>query len=181
MTGSGKFWTWFLTGLLVVLIVAGINLFIDDLKPHQWDLTEDKRYTLPEAAEDIASRLDDVCKVTCFFTDPLPSYLSHVPASVRTQLEGFRTASDDMLEFTFVDPEDESEEFRKQLNDAEDHCLVTLGDQEGGKSITGQVLRLDALPVRQGRRGLQPLRAAAGRPESRPTWIVACRSRSAPS
>lgn len=136
MTGSGKFWTWFFTGVLTVLIVGGLNLFIDDVFKAQWDLTDDNRYTLPEAAKRIAAQLEDTCAVKCYISDPLPSYLAHVPRALRTRLEEFRDAADDLIEFEFIAPENESEEFQKDLEERK-ITPVQLQDKEAGKRITG--------------------------------------------
>ena len=136
MTGSSKFWTWFLTGLLTFLIVVVVNLFIDDVLRGQWDLTDDDRYTLPDAAKRIAGKLEDVCTVKCYISDPLPSYLAHVPRALRTRLEEFQDAAGDLIEFEFIAPENESEEFLKDLEERK-ITPVQLQDSDGGKRITG--------------------------------------------
>ena len=136
MTGSSKFWTWFLTGLLTFLIVGVVNVFIDDVFKSQWDLTEDNRYTLADAAKRISAKLEDVCTIKCYISDPLPSYLAHVPRVLRTRLEEFQSASSDMVEFEFIAPENESETFIKDLEERK-ITPVQLQDSDGGKRITG--------------------------------------------
>ena len=98
MTGSSKFLSWIGTGLLTVALVIVANIGLDDILKSQWDLTEDDRYTLPAAAETIANRLEDVCTVKCYISDPLPSYLAHVPRALQTRLEEFSVAAGELDE-----------------------------------------------------------------------------------
>ena len=134
-TGSAKYWTWFLTGFLTFVLVGVINLFLDDI-PGSWDLTEDKRYTLPEAAETIASRLEDTCNIQVILSDPLPSYLDHIPRALRNRLEEFKEASNDRITFEFIAPEEESDEYVKDLEERKIQP-ANLPDFVQGKRVTG--------------------------------------------
>ena len=136
MTGSSKSLNWLTTVLLTLSVAVVINVFLlDELKP-QWDLTEDDRYTLPEAAKSIAAKLEDVCTIKCYLSDPLPSYLGHVPRGLRTRLEEFRAASGEQIAFEFIAPEKLTEDERKLLAERQ-ISPTTLPDQEGGRKITG--------------------------------------------
>ena len=135
MTGSSKFWTWALTGTLTLLIVAALNLFIDVFQG-QWDLTEDDRYTLPEAAKAIAAKFEDSCIVKCYVSTSLPPALGHVPRALRTRLEEFRTASGKQLEFRFIDPEEEGEDFKNELQ-SRGIQPNRFQHMEGGKRVDG--------------------------------------------
>lgn len=115
MSGSGKFYSWLLTGVLTVLLAGFVNLILDEVKI-QADLTDDNRYTLPPEARKIASSLDDICNVTVYISNPLPSYVEHIPGILRTRLEEFRSASGNHLQFSFVNPDGLAEGEREGIN-----------------------------------------------------------------
>jgi ABC-2 type transport system permease protein len=102
-SGSSKFWIWVLTGILTVGVAVLLNLALGDVKS-QIDLTEDQRFTLPQAAADIAGSLEDTCKVTVYLSDSLPSFVDYIPRVLRTRLEEFEKASNGKLVFEFIDP-----------------------------------------------------------------------------
>lgn len=133
-TGRRRFWTWFATGVLVVLIAIFANLLADRLRM-RWDLTEDQRFTLPDAAKKVAGEIDDRLLITAYISEPLPSYLSHVPHTLRDMLLEFRAASEDLLEFEFVDPRGD-DELIQRLKQSQIQA-VSLADVEEGKRSVG--------------------------------------------
>ncbi len=102
-SGSGRFFTWVLTGVLTITVVFFLNWAIDDVQV-RIDLTEDGRYTLPAAAARIAASLDDTCRITVYLSEELPSHISYMRRALASRLEEFRQASKDRIEYEFVDP-----------------------------------------------------------------------------
>lgn len=115
-SGSTRFWTSVLTGLLSVLLVAFVVVALEDWDA-RLDLTEDKRFTLPEAAEHIAAGLEDDLLIEVYLSDSLPSYLRFLPSVLATRLQEFREASGERISFRFIDPAEwpEDDERRADL------------------------------------------------------------------
>jgi ABC-2 type transport system permease protein len=135
MIGGGKFYAWLLTGVLTVLLVGGLNLLLDEIRV-QADLTDDQRYTLPDEARKIAARLEDTCVVTAYLSDPLPSYISHIPAVLKTRIEEFQSASDRKIQYKVVNPDSQTEEEKESLKNK---GIVPRGlnDFQAGKQVSG--------------------------------------------
>ncbi len=102
-----RFWVNITTALFTVAIVVLANLALGGTR-WQFDLTEDGRYTLPEAAKRVAGSLDDTLTVTAYISEPLPSYLDFVPRALQTRLEEFAAASNGHFQFSFKSPENEA-------------------------------------------------------------------------
>ncbi|MSR74466.1 MAG: hypothetical protein EXS14_03200 [Planctomycetes bacterium] len=101
-----RFWVNITSAFFVIAIVILANLALGGMR-WQFDLTEDGRYTLPEAAKRIAAGLDDTLTVTAYISEPLPSYLEFVPRALQTRLEEFAAASNGNFQFSFRSPENE--------------------------------------------------------------------------
>ncbi|MDR8392821.1 Gldg family protein [Aliifodinibius sp. S!AR15-10] len=94
--------------LLIVGIAITANLLGDELLL-RLDLTEDNRYTLSPASEDIAESLDDPVTVTAYFSENMPPQLSQAEDEFRNFLEEFRAYSDGNLEYRFVNPSESNQ------------------------------------------------------------------------
>src|SRR5262245_26012269 len=110
-SGGSRFWVWIFTGVLVAAIAVVVNFLLVDVRA-QHDLTEDKKFTLPAAAERVAQGIEDDFRITAYLSDPLPTYLRHLRRAVETRLEEFRKASGGKLSYEFIAPD---EELRKEL------------------------------------------------------------------
>ena len=135
MGGSGKFWTWLLTGILMVILVVVINLSLGKIT-YRKDLTDDQRYILQDEARSIAARIEDTCTVTAYLSDPLPTYLRHMPEVLKTRMDEFRDASGNYLRYVVVNPD--------ELTTSEQEALAERGikpsplqDREEGKVSQG--------------------------------------------
>ncbi len=106
--------------ILQVLLIAG-SLIALTYTAHQFvwraDLTENNRYTLASASQDIAQDLEDPVTVTAYFTANLPSRFGRTKEEFRALLQEFRAAADGNVEFQFVNP-NESDEKARQAREA---------------------------------------------------------------
>ncbi len=97
---------------VVAAIVVVINLISDGLY-FRFDFTEDQRYTLSGATEDILEDLEDVISVKAYFTEELPPQLAFVRSDLQDQLIEYEDRSDGNIVFEFVNP-NESDELKQE-------------------------------------------------------------------
>lgn len=102
-TGSNKFWLWVLTGVLTLVLVVVLNLALTPVRMF-WDLTKDQRFTLPDAARNVAASVDDTLRMTLYLSEDLPGGFKHLPRVLSARLDEFREASEGRIEYEFVDP-----------------------------------------------------------------------------
>ncbi len=105
--------------ILQVLLIAGTLIALTyTANQFVWraDLTENNRYTLAQASEDIARDLDDPVTVTAYFSSDVPARFQRTREEFRSLLQEFRAAADGNVEFKFVNPNesDESEQDAQQ-------------------------------------------------------------------
>lgn len=88
---------------LIVGIAVVLSIFANRLI---WraDLTEDNRYTLSGASEQIADQIDDPITVTAYFSEDLPPNLDLLKDEFRNFLDEFRAYSGGNLEYRFINP-----------------------------------------------------------------------------
>lgn len=100
--------------LLLLGILIAANMLANEIVL-RIDLTENNRYTLSQASEQIAESIQDPVTVTAYFSEDLPPQLSTAKDEFRNFLEEFRAYSDGNLEYQFVNPnEDEQSEKEAQ-------------------------------------------------------------------
>ncbi len=131
-----RFWSNILGAVLTVVIAVLANFALGGVSL-QLDLTEDQRYTLPDAARRVAARLEDTLTVTAYISEPLPSYLEFVPRALQTRLEEFAAASGGKFQFEFRAPENEpglAAELEKQTPPIKPYPLA---DFVQGRQTTG--------------------------------------------
>jgi ABC-2 type transport system permease protein len=86
-----------LVGIVLLNIVAAQYFF-------RIDLTEDKRYTISEATEQILERLDDQVFITVYLEGELPASFKRLQTAIRERLEEFTVYGGNNIQYTFVDP-----------------------------------------------------------------------------
>ncbi len=118
------------------------------------DLTEDNRYTLSPASEQIAENIDDPITVTAFFSSDLPPEMELVKEEFRNLIVEFQALSGGNVEYEFVNPnEDEEAEIRAQQEEIQPlYVNVRERDQVSQKrAYLGAVFRYsnkkEVLPV----------------------------------
>jgi gliding-associated putative ABC transporter substrate-binding component GldG len=113
-----KHWFQFIIGIviLIVLNVAAAHLFF------RVDLTEDKRYTISEATQQVLENLDEQVFVTIYLTGDLPASFKRLENSIREQLDEFKVYGGRNIRYVFTDPtaiadKKARNQFYKQLTD----------------------------------------------------------------
>ena len=103
-----------------VLLIAGSLIALTYVASQfVWraDLTENNRYTLAGASQDIAQTLNDPVTVTAYFSANLPARFGRTKEEFRALLQEFRAAAEGDVEFKFVNP-NESDETGKEAQQA---------------------------------------------------------------
>jgi len=101
---------------IVIAIIVVANLISQNLY-FRIDFTEDKRYTLSDATEDILENLNEVITVQAYFTEELPAQLASVRNDLRDMLIEYEDLSNGNLVFEFINP-NESDETKQQAMQA---------------------------------------------------------------
>jgi len=87
-------------------LLAGSLVFINVLGNYfytNFDLTEEKRYTLTDASQELLNGLDDVVYIQVLLDGEFPAGFKRLQRSVREMLEDFRSESG-YIEYEFVNP-----------------------------------------------------------------------------
>jgi len=90
-----------------VLIIVGFLVLINFLAMRHFsriDLTQNKLYTLSDSSIKVASALDDIVKVTCYFSKNLPSYVMPLKQQVSDILDEYRAYAKGNIQVEFFDP-----------------------------------------------------------------------------
>lgn len=91
--------------VLMVVILAMINLFAQ--RPAlrvQFDLTEDRVHTIPEASLNVVRNLGDVINVTIYLSENLPPRLQAAERQLRDKLAVYADAAEGNLAIEYIDP-----------------------------------------------------------------------------
>ncbi|MBA9077821.1 gliding motility-associated ABC transporter substrate-binding protein GldG [Rufibacter quisquiliarum] len=93
-------WTFFLVavGLLLVLNFVASRYFF------RIDLTQDKRYTISNQTKQLLGNLQEPVQVTVYLEGEFPAGFRRLQNSIRETLEEFRLYSDGKVQYTFIDP-----------------------------------------------------------------------------
>ena len=101
-------------GLLVVAIIIVINLIAVKMF-FRLDFTEDQRYSLSNATENILQELDQPVTVKAFFSEDLPPDVAKVKTDFQDLLIEYNNFSDGNVVYEFVNPnEDQKSEMEAQ-------------------------------------------------------------------
>ena len=97
---------------LFLLPVVGIVILLNILSDKYFvrlDLTDDNRYTLSQATEDILENLTEPVTVKVYFTEGLPQQIDRLRSEFKDLLIEYGNLSDGNLVFEFVDPNTDPE------------------------------------------------------------------------
>lgn len=122
-------------GIIIMLLLI-INVLAQDYF-FRLDLTEDQRYTITEATENLLSGLDDVVYVDVYLEGDVPAGFKRLQRSIRETLEEFRNIGGANVQFNFIDPSEAvsaeaRNEFYQRLA-AKGLQPTNIIDNEGGK------------------------------------------------
>jgi len=99
--------------VLIIGIVVLVNILASDFS-FRFDLTENNRYTLSEATEDIIDDLNQPVTITAYFSQDLPQRIASTKSNFKDLLVEYAQRSDGMVNYEIVNPS-ESEQNEKQI------------------------------------------------------------------
>ncbi|MCP4439174.1 MAG: gliding motility-associated ABC transporter substrate-binding protein GldG [Aureispira sp.] len=106
-----------LQSIIQLALLIGIAIFANILASFyysDYDLTEDKRFTLTEATYRLIDNLDDVVSIEIYLEGEFPSSFKHLQSALKDILDEFRSRTD-MIQYRFVDPLAGNEEERNNM------------------------------------------------------------------
>ncbi|NVJ85045.1 MAG: gliding motility-associated ABC transporter substrate-binding protein GldG [Algoriphagus sp.] len=118
-------------GLLIFLALSAFLRF-------RIDLTEDKRYSLHPATEEVLEEVQEPIHVDILLVgDDMPAGMRRLQRSIEETIRTFDAYSDQKISFSYLDPlslpEEEQEEFILQLNDYGINPTSLMVNQTGGQ------------------------------------------------
>ncbi|OGL47522.1 MAG: hypothetical protein A2161_18495, partial [Candidatus Schekmanbacteria bacterium RBG_13_48_7] len=111
---SAKYGSYMVFNIVLVIFIVGFINAITIRHSKQWDLTENKRFTLADQSVKVLKNLKNDVTAFCFFTDALP-----VRPQVESLLNQYRHENP-MFKIEFIDP-------RKNPSLAEQHQITKDG------------------------------------------------------
>ncbi len=148
-----------------ILLILGILVLINILAAKYFfrlDFTEDKRYTLSNATEELLSELAEPVTIRAYFSRNLPPQLDNIRRDFRDMLVEYNQASNGMLVYEFVDPlnEENGEMKAQQAGIMQMQVQVREKDQMKTQiAYMGAIIEMgelkESLPVIQSSSGLE--------------------------
>ncbi len=121
--------------LLILVALIAVNV-LSAFVFFRLDLTEEKRYTLSDATQNLLANLPDDVHVTVYLTGDLPPAFKRLETAVRETLDEFRAAGQDVT-YRFTDPDalTNADEKGKLIDRLQQRGLLptNLVANEGGK------------------------------------------------
>ena len=93
--------------LFLILIVLGFLALFNFLATRHFariDLTQNKIYSLSPASRKIASQLDDIVNIKCYFSKKLPPYVVNIKRQVKDILDEYKAFAKGNIQIEFFDP-----------------------------------------------------------------------------
>jgi ABC-2 type transport system permease protein len=131
-----KSWFQFIVTVAAIVIIASVSSLIRI----RLDLTEDKRYTLSKPTLEVLGGLKNDIYIQVYLDGDIPIALKRLKRSVREMLDEFRIASDQLIDYEFINPAKDKD---AQQREAQYQVLYDKGlnpvyaqasDEEGGTS-----------------------------------------------
>ena len=105
-----------LTFLVIGIIIIILINFIGSFAFKRFDLTSEKRYTLSETSEKLASNLDDIVFVKVYLEGEFPAGFKRLRDETKEMLDEFRAYSHGNIEYEFINPsESEDQKIRDEI------------------------------------------------------------------
>lgn len=99
-----------ITSLIVGVVIIVLVNFIGSFAFERFDLTTEKRYTLSEASEDLASNLDDIIYVKVYLEGDFPAGFKRLRDETQLMLDEFRAYAGGNLDYEFINPSESADE-----------------------------------------------------------------------
>jgi ABC-2 type transport system permease protein len=108
--------TFLIIGVAIIILVNYIGSFTFE----RFDLTAEKRFTLSQTSEKLASNLDDIIYVKVYLEGEFPADYKRLRDATKEMLDEFRAYSNGNIEYEFINPSESSDskvrdEIYKQL------------------------------------------------------------------
>ena len=94
--------------LIVFAILAMVNILIARAFFRLY-LTEGKIYTVSKSTKNVLGRLDDIIKVTAYFSKDLPPHLVNLRQQVKDILDEYQVYGHGKVHIAFIDPKEDAE------------------------------------------------------------------------
>jgi len=97
--------------LIMILIVFAILAMVNILIARAFfrlDLTEGKIYTVSKSTKNVLGRLDDIIKVTAYFSKDLPPHLVNLRQQVKDILDEYQVYGHGKVHLDFIDPKEDA-------------------------------------------------------------------------
>lgn len=100
---NAKMWESLLKFAIGIVLILLLNV-IASKYILRYDLTEEKRYSITDATENMLDKLDDVVYVDVYLAGDLPAGMKRLKAAIRERLDEFKIYSNNNIQYKFIDP-----------------------------------------------------------------------------
>lgn len=115
--------------ILIIGVVILVNILADQIFA-RFDLTEDKRYSLSQATEDILNDLEEPVTITAYFTEELPPQYTKVRRQFKDLLVEYDNRSHGMVVYEFINPNEDDESEMKARQAGVQPVLINLREKD---------------------------------------------------
>ncbi len=100
---NAKMWESLLKFAIGIILILLLNV-IASKYIFRYDLTEEKRYSIAEATENMLGKLDDAVYVDVYLEGDLPAGMKRLKAAIGERLDEFKIYSNNNIQYKFIDP-----------------------------------------------------------------------------
>lgn len=131
-----------------ILLVLGILLLINFLASRfffRLDYTEDQRYSLSNATQNILEELGEPITISAYFSEDLPPDIEKVRQDFRDMLVEYSTASDGLIVYEFINPSVDQEAEMKAQQSGIQPIMINVRERDQMKqqrAYLGAVLQM---------------------------------------
>lgn len=125
-------------GVLIMLNILGERFFF------RLDFTEDNRYTLSEATENILENIDDPVTITVYFSEDLPPNFMRVRQEFKDLLIEYSNLSHGNIVYEFINPNEDEETEKQAMQEGVSPVLINSREKNKAvqkKAFLGAVLK----------------------------------------
>lgn len=143
------------TIILVTAIVLVANILLQKYNL-RLDFTEDHQFTLSKATKNIIKNLDEPVTIKAYFSKDLPANILKTKDDFKDMLIEYSNASDGMIVYEFINPNDDQETEQKAMQDGVQPIMINVRDKDQvkqQKAYMGAVIEMgeqkEAIPFIQ--------------------------------